>query len=155
MTEPTESITNAVTHLHNLLQTKEKELKEREADFSRRVKLFETTNPAMGSDNDIIQLNVGGRTNIAVLRNLLTQFEGSMLAAKFSGRWDDSMEKDRDGNIFVDQDPENFMLLINYLRMRMNNQLKRVPNVHRPKPLSYVRCWNITTCCLASTPKNG
>ena len=135
MTEPTESITNAVTHLHNLLQTKEKELKEREADFSRRVKLFETTNPAMGSDNDIIQLNVGGRTNIAVLRNLLTQFEGSMLAAKFSGRWDDSMEKDRDGNIFVDQDPENFMLLINYLRMRMNNQLKRVPNVHRPKLL--------------------
>ena len=135
MTEPTESITDAVTHLHNLLQTKEKELKEREADFSRRVKLFETTNPAMGSDNDIIQLNVGGRTNIAVLRNLLTQFEGSMLAAKFSGRWDDSMEKDRDGNIFVDQDPENFMLLINYLRMRMNNQLKRVPNVHRPKLL--------------------
>jgi len=109
-------------------------LKEREADFSRRVKLFETTNPAMGSDNDILQLNVGGRTNIAVLRNLLTQFEGSMLEAKFSGRWDDSMEKDRDGNIFVDQDPENFMLLINYLRMRMNNQLKRVPSVHRPKP---------------------
>ena len=139
MTEPTESITDAVTHLHNLLQTKEKELKEREADFSRRVKLFETTNPAMGSDNDIIQLNVGGRTNIAVLRNLLTQFEGSMLAAKFSGRWDDSMEKDRDGNIFVDQDPENFMLLINYLRMRMNNQLKRVPNAHRPKP-TYKLC---------------
>ncbi|KAK1747167.1 hypothetical protein QTG54_002511 [Skeletonema marinoi] len=139
MTEPTESITNAVTHLHNLLQTKEKELKEREADFSRRVKLFETTNPAMGSDNDILQLNVGGRTNIAVLRNLLTQFEGSMLAAKFSGRWDDSMEKDRDGNIFVDQDPENFMLLVNYLRMRMNNQLKRVPNAHRPKP-TYKLC---------------
>ena len=89
MTDPTESITDAVTHIHNLLQTKEKELKEREADFSRRVKLFETTNPAMGSDNDIIQLNVGGRTNIAVLRNLFTQFEGSMLAAKFSGRWDD------------------------------------------------------------------
>eukprot|EP00984_Skeletonema_dohrnii_P005209 scaffold1824_cov104-Skeletonema_dohrnii-CCMP3373.AAC.9 len=93
----------------------------------------------MGSDNDILLLNVGGRTNIAVLRNLLTQFEGSMLAAKFSGRWDDSMEKDRDGNIFVDQDPENFMLLINYLRMRMNNQLKRVPNVHRPKP-TYKLC---------------
>ena len=32
-----------------------------------------------------------------------------MLAAKFSGRWDDSFEKDRDGNIFVDQNPENFL----------------------------------------------
>ena len=60
-------------------------MKEREADFTRRVKLYESTNPTMGSDNDVIQLNVGGRTNIAVLRNLLTQFEGSMLAAKFSG----------------------------------------------------------------------
>jgi hypothetical protein len=129
-----ESITDVVTHLHNLLQTKEKELKEREADFDRRVKLFESTNPTIGSDNDIIQLNVGGRTNIAVLRNLLTQFDDSMLAAKFSGRWDDSMERDRDGNVFVDQDPDSFMNLITYLRMRMNNQLKLVPNIHRPRP---------------------
>ena len=128
------SITDAVTHLHNLLLTKEKELKEREADFSRRVKLFESTNPSVGSDNDVIQLNIGGRTKIAVLRNLLTQFDGSMLAAKFSGRWDDSMEKDRDGNIFIDQDPDNFMILINYLRMRMNNQLKKIPYSHRPVP---------------------
>ncbi len=134
MTDPTESITDVVTHLHNLLQTKEKELKEREADFARRVKIFESTNPSMGSDNDVIQLNVGGRTNIAVLRSLLTQFEGSMLAAKFSGRWDDSMEKDRDGNIFVDQDPDNFMILIDYLRMRTNNPLRRVLNRHRPAP---------------------
>lgn len=137
MTETTSessSITDAVTHLYNLLQTKEKELKEREADFDRRVKLFEATNHSMGSDNDIIQLNVGGRTNIAVLRNLLTQFDDSMLAAKFSGRWDDTMEKDRDGNVFVDQDPDSFMNLIVYLRMRMNSQLKRVPNIHRPKP---------------------
>lgn len=139
MTDPTESITDAVTHLHNLLQTKEKELKEREADFARRVKIFESTNPSMGSDNDVIQLNVGGRTHIAVLRSLLTQFEGSMLAAKFSGRWDDSMEKDRDGNIFLDQDPDNFMILIDYLRMRMNNQLKQVLVKHRPKP-TYKLC---------------
>eukprot|EP00574_Skeletonema_japonicum_P013878 CAMPEP_0201716398 /NCGR_PEP_ID=MMETSP0593-20130828/2375_1 /ASSEMBLY_ACC=CAM_ASM_000672 /TAXON_ID=267983 /ORGANISM="Skeletonema japonicum, Strain CCMP2506" /LENGTH=336 /DNA_ID=CAMNT_0048206189 /DNA_START=1051 /DNA_END=2061 /DNA_ORIENTATION=+ len=139
MTDPTESITDAVTHLHNLLQTKERKLIEREADFARRVKLFESTNPSMGNDNDVIQLNVGGRTNIAVLRSLLTQFEGSMLAAKFSGRWDDSMEKDRDGNIFVDQDPDNFMILIDYLRMRMNNQLKHVLVNHRPNP-TYKLC---------------
>lgn len=129
-----ESITDVVTHLHNLLQTKEKELKEREAEFAHRVKLFESTNPSMGSDNDVIQLNVGGRTNIAVLRSLLTQFEDSMLAAKFSGRWDDSMEKDRDGNVFVDQDADSFMVLISYLRIRMNNQLKKVSNIHRPIP---------------------
>lgn len=128
------SISDVVTHLQNLLQTKEKELKEREADFDRRVKTFESTHPSIGGDNDVIQLNVGGRTDIAVIRNTLTQFEDSMLAAKFSGRWDDSMEKDRDGNIFIDQDPENFMILINFLRTRMNNRLKLVPNLYRPTP---------------------
>ena len=134
-TTTSDSITNVVSHLHNLLQTKEKELKEREADFDRRVKSFESTHPSIGSDNDVIQLNVGGQTNIAVLRNTLTQFEDSMLAAKFSGRWDDSMEKDRDGNIFVDEDPDNFRMLLKFLRMRMknNNQGGSVPERHRPK----------------------
>jgi hypothetical protein len=134
-----DSITDVVSHLHNLLQTKEKELKEREADFDRRVKAFESTNPSIGNDNDVIQLNVGGQTNIAVMRNTLTQFEDSMLAAKFSGRWDDSMEKDRDGNIFVDEDPENFLILINYLRMRAKNRMGSVPYRHRPKA-TYAFC---------------
>ena len=76
----------------------------------------------------------------SVLRRTLTQFEDSVLAAQFSGRWDDSMEKDRDGNMFVDQDPENFMLLINYLRLRMNNQARHVPQRHLPKP-TYSFCY--------------
>lgn len=51
------------------------------------------------------------------------------------------MEKDRDGNIFLflDQDPDNFMILIDYLRMRMNNPLKHVVVKHRPKP-TYKLC---------------
>ena len=130
-----DNITDVVSHLHNLLQTKEKELKEREADFDRRVKSFESTHPSIGSDNDIIQLNVGGQTNIAVLRSTLTQFEDSMLAAKFSGRWDDSLEKDCDGNIFMDEDPENFGVLLKFLRMRMKCQGGgSVPRFHLPKP---------------------
>jgi len=88
--------------------------------------------PTIPRWGDVIQLNVGGSTNIAVLRRTLTQFEDSMLAAKFSGRWDDSLEKDRDGNIFVDQNPENFLRLIDYLRLR-NNRSRQV-TVRRPKP---------------------
>jgi len=118
-----DSITDILSHLHNLFQTKEKELKEREADFDRRVKAFESAHPTIGSNNDVIQLNVGGQTNISVLRATLTQFEDSMLAAKFSGRWDDSMEKDRDGNIFLDEDPEDFNILIKYLRLRAKNRV--------------------------------
>mmetsp|Transcript_5787 Transcript_5787/g.8973 ORF Transcript_5787/g.8973 Transcript_5787/m.8973 type:complete len:385 (-) Transcript_5787:132-1286(-) len=140
-TPPSDSITDVVSHLHNLLQTKETELHQREAEFDRRVKSFEAAHPSIGSDTDVIQLNVGGRTNIAVLRNTLTQFEDSMLAAKFSGRWDDSMEKDRDGNVFVDEDPDNFGQLLKFLRMRM--KLHRggssVPERHQPK-VSYEFC---------------
>ena len=39
------NITDLATSLNNLLQTKEKALQEKEADFARRVKLFESENP--------------------------------------------------------------------------------------------------------------
>ena len=114
-------------------------MKEREADFDRRVKAFKSTHPSIGSDNDVLQLNVGGQTNIAVRRSTLTQFEDSMLAAKFSGRWDDSMEKDRDGNIFIHQDPESFVTLIKHLRLRMNSRTRSIPYRRLPTP-SYEFC---------------
>ncbi|KAL7537239.1 hypothetical protein ACHAWF_005703 [Thalassiosira exigua] len=127
-----DNLTDAVAHLQDILQSREKDLKKREADFSRRVQLFEKENPSMGSDTDVIQLNVGGTTNIAVLRRTLTQFEGSMLATKFYGRWDDSLEKDRDGNFFVDEDPEIFLRLINFLRLR--SKRPHLFQVRQPKP---------------------
>ena len=134
------SITSAATHLHSLLIAKEKELKEKEEDFDKRVKLYESKHPSTGTDTDILQLNVGGSTSISVRRSTLTQFPDTLLAATFSGRWDESMEKDRDGNIFIDQDPENFLLLVNYLRLRMNNQSRKVPEKYLPKP-TYPLCY--------------
>jgi hypothetical protein len=55
---------------------------------------------------------------IDVLRKTLTQVEGSMLASRFSGRWDDSLEKDADGNFFIDQPEKLFILLIDFLRAK-------------------------------------
>ena len=46
----------------------------------------------------------------------MCQFESSLLAAKFSGRWDANVEKDADGAFFIDQPIELMMPLINYLR---------------------------------------
>lgn len=134
------SITSAATHLHSLLIAKEKELKEKEEDFDKRVKLYESKHPSTGTDTDILQLNVGGSISISVRRSTLTQFPDTLLAATFSGRWDESMEKDRDGNIFIDQDPDNFLLLVNYLRLRMNNQSRKVPEKYLPKP-TYPLCY--------------
>jgi hypothetical protein len=69
------------------------------------------------SGSDVLHLNVGG-TVIAVLRRTLTSVDGSMLASRFSGRWDDSLEKDKDGNFFIDQPIELFLPMINFLRAK-------------------------------------
>jgi BTB/POZ domain len=67
---------------------------------------------------DVLHLNVGGSKQIAVLRSTLMCLEGSMLATRFSGRWDDSLEKDRDGNFFIDQPADLFMPIIDFLQCK-------------------------------------
>jgi len=97
------------------LDDRVKELDEREKEVSRREKLLETALKGAEAD-DVLSLNVGGQTNIAVSRRTLTLFEDSVLAAQFSGRWDDSLPKDKEGNIFIDQDPALFLELLSFLR---------------------------------------
>lgn len=60
-----------------------KKLKEREDEFTRKVNLYESNNPSLGKDSDVLHLNVGG-SHITVLRRTLTQFKDSVLAAQFS-----------------------------------------------------------------------
>jgi BTB/POZ domain len=72
------------------------------------------------SGMDVLHLNVSGKT-IAVLRSTLTRLEGSMLAARFSGRWDDSLEKDRDGNFFINQPADLFVPMIDFLQRIENS----------------------------------
>lgn len=73
--------------------------------------------PSFEQPSDVLHLNVGG-TLTAVLRRTLTSIEGSMLASRFSGRWDDSLEKDKDGNFFIDQNIELVQPMIDYLRAK-------------------------------------
>jgi len=47
-------------------------------------------------------LNFRGEKKLMVKRSLLCQLEGSMLAAMFSGRYDDNLDYDKDGNVFID-----------------------------------------------------
>lgn len=54
--------------------------------------------------SDIIELNVGGEL-ITTTRGTLTSTQGSMLAAMFSGRWEDQLTLDKDGRVFLDLSP--------------------------------------------------
>ena len=40
------------------------------------------------------------------------------MAKKFSGRYDDTLERDRNGNFFIDQPPELFLQMLHYLRCK-------------------------------------
>jgi len=125
-----EDLEVTLKNLPKLLKEREEALDQREKELEHWKATIEQDNPSAGRPGDVLRLNVGGSTRIDVLRRTLTQMEGSMLASKFSGRWDDNLEKDADGNFFIDQPPELFVPLINFLRARASETplaLKAVP----------------------------
>jgi hypothetical protein len=103
-----------------LLKKRKKELVEGERALEKQIAAFEKEKTVVcgaAAPGDVLHLNVGG-TKTAVLRRTLTSIPGSMLASKFSGRWDESMERDREGDIFIDQPFPVFELMVNYLRAK-------------------------------------
>jgi hypothetical protein len=69
------------------------------------------------TDSDLVQLNVGGAL-CCTQRRTLACASGSLLAAMFSGRWEQSLVRDADGRAFLDDDPEEFRALLGALRAR-------------------------------------
>jgi hypothetical protein len=50
----------------------------------------------------------------------------------FSGRWEDSLERDKDGAIFFDFNPQYFLVILDYLRA------KKIATPENPAPLPKV-----------------
>ena len=120
------SLEEALATLTEALSVREKELEAREENLRQyQERLDDEHSIAYGetSPRDVLHLNVGG-TKTTVLRMTLTSVPGSMLASRFSGRWDDSIEKDKDGDFFVDQEFFLFDKMITYLRNKANGSDK-------------------------------
>ena len=83
------------------------------------------------SDDDIINLNVGGE-KITTKRSTLCQVQGSLLASMFSGRWEKSLARDENGCIFFDFNPQYFVFILDYLRA------KKISTPENPAPLPKV-----------------
>lgn len=115
-----------MSNLTEALEQREKELDEREETLRQDEERFRAERSVAYGEttpSDVLHLNVGG-TKTTVLRRTLTIIPGSMLASKFSGRWDDSIEKDKDGDFFIDQDFTLFNILLRCLRNRANGDAK-------------------------------
>mmetsp|Transcript_41373 Transcript_41373/g.54390 ORF Transcript_41373/g.54390 Transcript_41373/m.54390 type:complete len:348 (+) Transcript_41373:177-1220(+) len=68
------------------------------------------------SPNDIIKLNIGGE-KIDTRRDTLCMCQDSLLSSMFSGRWEESLPTDSDGRVFLDFNPEYFMIILDELRI--------------------------------------
>ena len=101
------------------LDDRARELDEREAALKKAVDGVDAEKRLMAGQrpSDVIPLNIGG-TKTHALRSTLCQYEPSLLAAKFSGRWDDSSPKDADGYFFIDHPYEVFIFLLDFLRAK-------------------------------------
>jgi hypothetical protein len=113
---------DALSALTDVLSETEKELEAREEKLRKAEESFEVDRNAVYGDtspSDVLHLNIGG-TKTTVLRRTLTSIADSMLARKFSGRWDDSIDKDKDDNFFIDQEFSLFQPMLKYLRNKAN-----------------------------------
>jgi hypothetical protein len=104
--------------LEALMKKRKIDLVEGERALKRAMLRFDKEkNEVYATSSDVLHLNVGG-TNMTVLRSTLTSVPGSTLALKFSGHGDDSIERDRDGNHFIDHLFPAFELMVNHLRAK-------------------------------------
>eukprot|EP00592_Proboscia_alata_P013294 CAMPEP_0194388164 /NCGR_PEP_ID=MMETSP0174-20130528/96799_1 /TAXON_ID=216777 /ORGANISM="Proboscia alata, Strain PI-D3" /LENGTH=482 /DNA_ID=CAMNT_0039179133 /DNA_START=189 /DNA_END=1637 /DNA_ORIENTATION=- len=110
--------------LPQLLKKRKIDLDKREEELSLAERGFAEDTGKVGlygsaKPSDVLNLSLGGR-RVSVLRRTLCYADGSMLASKFSGRWDDTLEKDTDGNFFIDQPAHLFESLIDFFRASAN-----------------------------------
>ena len=126
--KPTSSIDDALSALTDALRVREKDLDAREKQMEQDQQGLDRDRKSTYGDtcaSDVLPLNIGG-VPVTVLRRTLTTFPESMLASKFSGRWDDSIEKDEQGHYFIDQEYPLFRHILKYLRNKANGDEKYV-----------------------------
>lgn len=68
--------------------------------------------------SDIVTLNVGGERLVQRRRSTLCAVDGSYLAARFSGRWENEVDRDEAGRHFLNYPPDLVMPVLDYLSMR-------------------------------------
>lgn len=81
--------------------------------------------------NDVLEINAGGKV-FAMRRSTLCLAEGSVIAALFSGNWDDGQHRDSQGRPFLDVDPYIFDEIVNFPRQ------KAIEGPEKPAPIPII-----------------
>lgn len=89
------------------------------AEQESKVKEMERRISACVADpKEVLDINAGGQIH-SVKRETLLLAKGSMLAAMFSGNWDNGLARDSQGRPFLEIDPYIFDKVVNYLRQKL------------------------------------
>ena len=112
--EPDAMLNESFRQITAHLRQRERQLNEREQELDQREKTLKQENPMLGTCSDVLRLSILG-TKMDVLRRTLTSVEGSLLAAQFSGRWDESLPKDVDGCFLINQPMELWKPMMDFL----------------------------------------
>ena len=98
----------------------------------RRNRAVEEHGFPNATDDDLLEINVGG-TLFAARRGTLCLLKESRFEAVFSGRWQKTLQKDREGRIFFDANPKCFRALLDCLKDLKAEQ----PSAGKTKPTIY------------------
>ena len=121
------------------IEAKRKEVESQEKALNdERERMMQT----VVKDDDVISLNIGGK-NMAASRSTLCQVKGSLLASMFSGRWEDGLKKDKQGNVFLDFNPTCFKLILNYLRAKKIETPRSQAKKPKPPEEETSNYWNL------------
>jgi len=109
------------------LETREKKLEFQTAEVQTREQELDLEKQCMMGKNrtdDVLHINIAGQQRCQILRSTMCAVQGSMLAAHFSGRWDDGLKRDDQGLIFIDYSERIFVPLLDCLRQKVRETSK-------------------------------
>jgi hypothetical protein len=99
-------------NIHDDLKKEEKQLKIDRQKFEEEKMQI----PISINKIDVLQLNIGGEV-IITTRETLTKISKSILSILFNGRWEHKLQRDQNGNIFLDFNPILFRHLLDQLQI--------------------------------------
>ena len=115
-----------------MIDDAEKELTERIDKLTKeKCEIAEENGNINAKGDDLVEINAGGKI-IAAKRDTLTQLKGTRLEALFSGRWENKLQRDSNGRIFLDVNPKCFQAIVDYLNELMissEDNPPRLPSV--------------------------
>ncbi|KAL3770073.1 hypothetical protein ACHAWU_005900 [Discostella pseudostelligera] len=80
------------------------------------------------ADNDVLEINAGGKIFIAKRSTLTQHTLGTRFGALFIGRWEKKLQRDLNGRIFLDVNPECFQAIVSFLNEMMISTKSNPPD---------------------------